>query len=232
MYEFLSKKMALTLASTAVFLGFASIPFLASAGTYRIVLDECKKKTGFGETACKSLVKNNLNIESCMKRAGLSEKECAKRIEEIKNDPEFTGKPASTSAVTVPPKTDSRSITLPTSSIRNDDIVGRIRSKKEADLIELGKHTEKIIEFLRSKGVDTTPIESHFPEFEKKIQNVLSAYDTYRAAYIGTLKDSGSVRETVRSDARATVVLARDEMIEFYRKNILNPIRMARDQMQ
>lgn len=211
---------------------FLSVP--VSAGTYRVVLDECKKKTGLGESVCKSLVKNNLNIESCMKRAGLSEKECAKRIEEIKNDPEFTGVksvPAvpSTPAVPVVP---GRTLALPQNSVRNDDLIGRVRSKKELDISELGKRTESILGFLRSKGIDTTPIEAQFPELEKRATNLLSAYDTYRAAYIGTMKDDQPTRTAVRGDARAALLVARDAFIEHYRTSILVPIRVARNQIK
>ncbi len=211
---------------------FLSVP--VSAGTYRVVLDECKKQTGLGEGMCKSLVKNNLNVESCMKRAGLSEKECAKRIEEIKNDPEFTGVKSApaTASTPVAPTTPGRTLMLPQNSARNDDLIGRIRSKKEADISELGKRTESMLAFLRSRGVDTTSIEAQFPELEKRAGILLSAYDTYRATYIGTMKDDQSTRTAVRGDARRVVLTARDALIEHYRVNILVPIRVARDQIK
>lgn len=223
--------------------GFAAVllsavgPFLslpASAGTYRVVLDECKKKTGLGESMCKSLVKNNLNVESCMKRAGLSEKECAKRIEEIKNDPEFTGvkTPSASPATPATPVAPGRTLALPQNSVRNDDLIGRVRSKKEADISELGKRTESVLAFLRTKGVDTTAIEAQFPELEKRATALLSAYDTYRAAYIGTMKDNESTRLAVRGDARAAVLAAKNALVEHYRLNILTPIRVARDQIK
>ena len=206
---------------------------VVSAGTYRVVLDECKKQSGLGEGMCKSLVKNNLNVESCMKRAGLSEKDCVKRIEEIKKDPEFTGvKNIQGTPPVQSPLPAGRTLTLPQASVQNNDLIGRVRSKKELDISELGKRTESLLSFLRSRGVDTVAIEANFPELEKKAAALLSAYDTYRAAYIGTLKDAASVQSAVRSDARSAVLIAKSDLIEYYRSHILLPIRVARDQIK
>lgn len=213
---------------------FHGVPAV-TAGTYRVVLDECKKRTGLGESFCKSIVKNNLNVKSCMEKASLSEKECEKRIQEIKNDPEFTGVsqvPVSTTPTQTAPGVPSHSIALERTTIQYDDLIGRIRSKKENNLIDLGKRTESILAILRKQGVNTTHIEENFPEFEKKVANLLAAYDTFRAAYIGTTKDSDSVKAAVRGDARTAVVISLNELVDYYRNQILAPIRIARDQIK
>ncbi len=207
----------------------------AMAGTYRVVLDECKKRTGLGESFCKSIVKNNLNVKSCMEKANLSEKECEKRIQEIKSDPEFTGvsqTPAPSTPVQSPIGSPVHSIAVERATVQYDDLIGRIRSKKENNIIDLSKRTESVLTALRKQGVDTTHIEESFPEFEKKVANLLGAYDTFRVTYMGTAKDSDSVRAAVRGDARTAVIVSLNDLIDFYRNKILAPIRIARDQIK
>ncbi|MFA9262076.1 MAG: hypothetical protein ACEQSB_01815 [Undibacterium sp.] len=222
--------------AAAVFLSglvFSASPLFA--GTYRVVLDECKKRTGLGESVCKSLVKNNLTVQSCMERAGLSEKECSKRVEEIKNDPEYTGVKQGEAPQTpsqTPSATPGRTLALPQTTTQYNDLIGRIRSKKENSLIDLEKRTESILAFLRTRGVDTAPIEASFPELEKKVTTLLGAYDTFRVAYIGTVKDTESVKAAVREDARVAVRVAANDLVDFYQTKILTPIRVARDQIK
>ena len=223
----------LYLSLVLIFGGVILVPHSLFAGTYRVVLDECKKRTGLGDSMCKSLVKNNLTIESCKERAGLSEADCAKRIEEIKKDPEFTNtKTVSPVPSIEAPTSPARSLNLPRTSVQNNDVIGKIRSKKEGELSELGKRTELIVASLKGQGIDTKAIESNFPELEKRAADLLSAYDTYRAAYLGTRKDSSSVQASVRGDARNVVLVARNAFIDYYRLNILAPLRLARDQVK
>jgi|GEM_PF-6016355 len=227
---FFSRLLSLTLLPGIA--AVALLPVVTQAGPFREVVEECKKRTHVGDSVCTSIVRNNLTIANCKERAGLSDEECAKKIEEIKADPEFSGKPmAPAPSIKETPKIDPVRLTPRTSSTRNDDLIGRIRTKRETNLNELAKRTETVTNFLKSRGVDMTAIEAAFPEFEKKAENLLSAYDTYRATYIGTMRDTSSARASLRGEARLTVLRARNELIEYYQTKILTPLRVAREKI-
>lgn len=201
--------------------------FSASAATaLETVVGECKQRTGFGDATCKTLVKKYMNVERCKEYTGYSDEECAKKIEEIKKDPEFSAGQSTSNT----PSPSASSPDVPISKSRDMDVLSSLREKKERDLLALWKRTEAVTNNLKSKGVDTGAIENTFPEFQEKAEELLAAYDAYRAVYERTKRDTKATRQSVRLDARDRINRAQRALIDHYQTRILAPLRVAREQ--
>lgn len=212
------------LVGIGVGLGVCSFAWFAEAGTYQVALAECQKRTGLGEGICKTLIKNNLSVESCKKQTSLSDDDCAKRIKEIQNDPDFSGIKTSPIRPSIKPSTP-----LPTSATSTSQGVARIselRIKKERELTELQSRTEALIRFSREKGMDVSAVESALSEFKKKSEELLLAYDTFRQTYADTMNDPASTRKAIREEARGLVNRSRSSLLEQYRAQIFDPLRV------
>lgn len=209
--------------------GLGSFVVFAKAGTYQTTLAECQKRTGMGAGLCKGLIKNNLNVESCQKQTGLSDTECAKRIEEIRNDPEFSG--TNTPVNVRPTYTNEGAESAVQPVVADESGVKGLRAKKERQLAELQAKTRMLINFLKEKNVDVSTIESNFGEFEKKSEELLFAYTSYQSTYADTMNDSNSTRESIRYEARAIVTRSRTILLDYYRTNVFNLLRTAYQQL-
>ena len=206
--------------------------FIQAATALQMVVAECRQRTGFGDSTCKTLVKKYMNVERCKEYTGYSDDECAKKIEEIKKDPDFSLGGTNPSPVTTNTKTSGPSLAgLPPIVSRTNNTLAGLREKKEGDLLALWKRTEAMTNFLKSKGVDTQAIEAALPEFQKQSEMLLSAYDTYQAAYEGTVTDSAAIRKSVRSDARESVIRSMRGLVEYYQAYILVPLRVGHEKL-
>lgn len=202
------------------------------ATALQTVVAECRQRTGFGESACKTLVKKYMNVERCKEYTGYSDEECVKKIEEIKKDPDFTPSEAAPAPAPSTTRTPSPSLSeLPPILPRTSNTLSGLREKKERDLLALWKRTEAMTNFLKSKGVDTQSIEAAFPEFQNRAEALLTAYDTYRAVYEGTAKDGVTTRKSVRAEARGKVIQSMRMLVEYYQKSILMPLRIAHEKV-
>ncbi|MFZ1654823.1 MAG: hypothetical protein WAT84_03270 [Candidatus Moraniibacteriota bacterium] len=203
-------------------------PLLHAASALELVVGECQKRTGFGESTCTTLIKKYMNVERCKEYTGYSDAECVQKIEEIKND---FGSVSTGTNVPAPPRKDETarpvSEALPPIDAQGSVTLGSLREKKERDLVALWKRTELLTQSLKDRGVDTQSIEAHFPEFEKRAEALLAAYDTYRSVHERTSGDSPTTRSTIRRDARQKVIQAKDQVLDYYRTSILIPLRTA-----
>lgn len=207
------------------------LPQLSAASALEIAVGECKKRTGFGDRTCTTLIKKYMNVERCKEYTGYSEAECVQKIKEIQDDVA-----AEDSGSDVAPMSSRDTVTstvlreLPPIVPRSDDSLVGLREKKERDLIALWKRTEAVTNTLKDRGVDTQRIEAAFPEFERRAETLLGAYDTYRLVYERTAKDAPETRAAVRDDARQRVVQAKNNLLEQYQTDILRPLRVAQEQ--
>lgn len=218
--------LVLTISAVTGLLAF-SFP-VEGASALQTIVAECRQRTGFGESTCKTLVRKHMNVERCKEYTGYSDEECVKKIEEIKNDPEFSSNGTIPSPAPAVAKTPEPSLSgLPAITPRTSNTLAGLREKKERDLLALWKRTETMTNFLKEKGVDTRSIEAAFPEFQSRSENLLSAYDTYRAAHDGTAKDPEATRRSVRGEARENTVQSMRSLVEFYQKSILMPLRIV-----
>lgn len=205
------------------------VPSLWAAGALQTVVDECKKRTGFGDSTCLTLVKKYMNVDRCQEYTGNSREECAQKIEEIKKDPEFSSGGGVSPSVT-PPAVRPASPALgqvPALVLGNNRSLAGLRERKERELTALWQRTEAIATYLKGRGADIQAVEAAFPEFERRAAALLAAYDTYRAAYEGTAKDNASTKQSVRTGARNAVDQAMNNLTEYYRTSILTPLRLA-----
>ncbi len=204
----------------------------AQAGTYQTALAECQKRSGFGAGFCKTLIKNNLNVASCKKQTGLSDDECTQYIEEIKNDPEFSGVKTVTPSSPSPSSSSSSSSDTISSVVKSKTSgelkIIELRSKKERELRDLQAKTLSLINYFKNAGVDMTAIEKSFIEFEVRSKELLSAYDSFRSAYVSTSNDQSTTRRAIREEARNVVNNSRSSLVEYYKQNILNLLRTTR----
>lgn len=222
----MKKSLAIYSTLTVLMLGaLAVFSFPISAATaLETVVGECKQRTGFGDATCKTLVKKYMNVERCKEYTGYSDEECAKKIEEIKKDPEFSGGQSVPNAPSSSPTSET-----PALRSRNTSTLSSVREKKERDLLALWKRTEAVTNILKSKGADTSAIESVFPEFQARAEELLAAYDAYIAVYERTKRDTPTARQSVRLDARGRINQAQRALIEHYQTRILAPLRIARE---
>lgn len=206
---------------------WATFSFSVDAATaLETVIGECKQRTGFGDATCKTLVKKYMNVERCKEYTGYSDEECAKKIEEIKKDPEFSsGQPTSDT-----PSTSPVSPGIPTSKSRDASTLSSLREKKERDLLALWKRTEAVTNILKSKGADVSTIENAFPEFQERAEELLAAYDAYITVYERTKRDTKAAQQSIRMDARSRINQAQRSLVEHYQTRILAPLRTAREQ--
>jgi hypothetical protein len=83
---------------------------------------------------------------------------------------------------------------------------------------------------LKDRGVDTQVIEAAFPEFERRAEALLGAYDTYRSVFEGTTKEATATHKAILEDARWKVIQAKESLIGYYQTKILLPLRTAHEQ--
>jgi hypothetical protein len=199
------------------------------ATTYQMTLAECQKRTGLSAGLCRTFIKKNLNVENCKKQTGLSDEACTTRIEEIKNDPEFSGvSTPTTSRSNTSDERAARSVSVATQS--GDGIV-ELRTKKERALTELRSKTEKAILFLKERGAEVSVLEANFGELEKKSDELLLAYTLFQDVYAGTAQDPVVTRQAIRAEARGMVDRSRNAFVEYYQSNILSLLLIAREQI-
>jgi protein-disulfide isomerase-like protein with CxxC motif len=89
---------------------------------------------------------------------------------------------------------------------------------------------EAVTNILKDRGVDTQRVEAAFPEFERRAETLLGAYDTYRLVYERTSKDVPEARAAIRDDARQRVIQAKNDLLEQYQADILRLLRVAQEQ--
>lgn len=221
--------MFLALMAGVLFFGAERPTVARAATTLETVISECKNRTGFSDATCATLVKKYMNVERCKEYTNYSDEECAEKIEEIKKDPEFSSGAVNSSparATKPVPGTLSRA---PFRGSQGTGIAAVIRSRKEKDLIALWERTQAVTSQLKAEGVEVQAIEAVFPEFERRAETLLSAYDRYQTIYDSTAKDSVETRQALRREARNMVVQAIRDLIDHYRTNILVPLRAAHE---
>lgn len=211
------------------FSGPVVFSFSAEAATVlETIVSECQERTGFGAATCKTLVKKYMNVERCKEYTGYSDEECAKKIEEIREDPEFSENQAVPNVPSAEPS--SPATVVPTSRSHDANTLSSLYEQKERDLLALWQRTEAMTNILKSKGADTGAVESAFPEFQTRAEELLAAYDAYRAVYERTQQDTLAVRQSIRLDARNRINQAQRVLIDHYQIYILGPLRIAREQ--
>lgn len=102
----------------------------------------------------------------------------------------------------------------------------RMKTDKERQISGIEKRTEKLIDFLDSKDVDTDDIESNLSTFKDKADDLLDDIDKY----IKLLKDDDSDSDDV-SDALSTVKSESKILAAYYRDTLKKSIDSALEEL-
>lgn len=179
-------------------------------------------------------------VEDCVSRTGQTKEQCTEMINKFKNmspsdvanmkppsgatgkqmpSGETTGQmPALKSGDETPVKPNN---TVDTTQVANNidtKIEGatRMRAEKEQQFIQAESRVEKIIEFLKSKSIDTAEIESNLEVFKTKATAVLGAFDGYVQALNNSKTDTSETASVAVQNAQTQIKTTVTDLVDSY----------------
>jgi hypothetical protein len=170
-------------------------------------------------------------VEDCVSRTSQTKAQCTEMINKFKNmSPSdaanmkppsgATGKqtPVLKSGDATPVKPND---TIDTTQIASDidakiERATRMRAEKEQQFIQAESRVEKIIEFLKSKSIDTTEIESNLEILKTKATAVLSAFDAYAQALVNSKTDTSETASTAVQSAQTQIKTTMTDLVDTY----------------
>ncbi|MCX6761260.1 MAG: hypothetical protein NTY33_00205 [Candidatus Moranbacteria bacterium] len=170
-------------------------------------------------------------IEDCVSRTGQTKAQCTEMINKFKNmspsdaanmkpPSSATGKqlPVLKSGDATPAKPNDTTDIIQVASDINAKIerVTKMRAEKEQQFIQAESRVEKIIEFLRSKSIGTTGIESNLEIFKTKAAAVLSAFDVYAQALVNSKTDATETASEALRSAQAQIKTTMSDFVGSY----------------
>ncbi|MFZ2985667.1 MAG: hypothetical protein WA083_03020, partial [Candidatus Moraniibacteriota bacterium] len=141
-------------------------------------------------------------VEDCVSMTGQTKAQCTEMINKFKNmspsDVANMKPPSGATGKQIPAlKSGDASPAKPNDTARvASDIdvkierATRMRAEKEQQLIQAESRVEKIIEFLKSKSIDTAEIESNLEILKTKATAVLNSFDAYAQALTNSKSDT------------------------------------------
>jgi hypothetical protein len=189
---------------------FLSLPFLVFGAT-----------TGPG----------SMTVDDCVSRTGMTKDKCQEMMDKFKNMA-----PPSGGAKMMPPQsgqeqppvggemsgnrlTPSVQVNKDAATTNNAEIekMSRLQVEKGQRLSQAESRIAKIIEFLKSKSVDTSEAESAFETFKTKITAVSSAFDAYTQALNNAKTDTSETAATAVQSAKEQIKTALNDLKDSYR---------------
>ncbi len=171
------------------------------------------------------------NVEDCVSRTGQTKEQCAEMINKFKNmspsDVASMKPPSGATGKQMPTlKNGDASPVKPNEAIDATRVASdidakieratRMRAEKEQRFIQARSRIEKIIEFLKSKSVDTTEIESNLDVLKTKATAVLGAFDGYVQALNNSKTDTSETAFTTVQSTQAQIKTAITDLMDFY----------------
>lgn len=200
---------------------FAPIVVGAASDDAESVIAECQKRTGMGRESCIGFIKKYMNVERCQQYAKLSASECEKKLEEIRNSPEFQDKPKGSTAPQSPQPVIAPQAPVPVGAPRTlREQVLAVKRDREERLELIQRETVKVVAFLKERGGEIARLEAALQVFEQKKQATLAAYDQY--VRFAELEPS---KRPPLSEPRQIVGSLLRETTEHYRTIILPELR-------
>lgn len=187
---------------------FLSLPFLVFGAT-----------TGPG----------SMTVDDCVSRTGMTKDKCKEMMDKFKNMA-----PPSSGAKMMPPQNGqgqspasetSGERPTPTARVNTDTAtmsdakikkISRLQAEKERQLSQAENRIAKIIEFLKSKDIDTSEAESVFEAFKTKASAVSSAFDTYVEALNNAKTDTSETTTTAVQGAKEQIKTALNDLKDSY----------------
>lgn len=191
-----------------------------------------------------------ITVENCVKRTGLTEEKCQEMIDKFNN---MTDEEKEAMRSRIPggeqgrlggeppkggegPKSDKKSEEKnpgENASSLEEQIkrAQRMKEQKENQFSRIEKRVEKIIEFLKSKDVDTTEIETSLGTFKEKAEAVLGAFDTY-IQFLENSKTDTTITADILKEKRAEIKNLIKELTSFYRDALREKIKNSLDKLE
>ncbi|NTV41421.1 MAG: hypothetical protein HGA61_04070 [Candidatus Moranbacteria bacterium] len=200
------------------------VPFLALGATSMSsvpTIDDCVSKTGQTRAQCTEMINKFKNMSpsdaaSVKPPSGATGKQ-APSGGTIGQAQSPTNGTAGTSDVKPSP---GAAVSASDGNVIDNSIEKATNSKikKTDQFSQTENRIEKIIEFLKSKNINTTEAENNFAIFKSKAELILNAFDTYIQA-LNNVKNSTVTSEnsvTPTDDAKAQIRALTDDLISFY----------------
>lgn len=193
------------------------------------VIGECQKRTGMGRESCISFIKKYMNVERCQQYAKLSAEQCEQKLEEIRKSPEFREGSGSSTPAT-PQKTDPqvpRSVKPLEGTATLTERIKLVRQDKAARFQLVEEELERILRFLRERGVDVAHLENRLTVFREKRDIVLRAYDQYESVASAPAETRPSLAEPKRIVSQLL-----NDAAAYYRNDLLPDFKKSVDTVQ
>ena len=176
-------------------------------------------------------------VEDCVERTGLSEEKCSEMIEKFKNmTPEErakmgpqgsrgggAGRPPSAEREKEerPPMKESAELGDSVDIETQIERAEKAKSTREGKFSQMEERLEKILEYLKSQGIDISEAESNVNILKEKAANILSACDAYVAALeVSRDNNEGKLTDAAR-EAREKIRELSDDLRKFFRETLL-----------
>lgn len=190
---------------------------------------------------------NAPTVDDCVSRTGMTTEKCTEMISNFKNaapkSGTKTGPPQDTADGYVKSKKEGEAIGSsskpPVSATANSNDeetlevkIAKItdaKKKKEDKFFQIEDHIEKLIEFLKSKNIDTAEIENNLSLFKNKAALVLEAFDACIQA-LNNLKTVSVTSETSNvslDNAKAQMKTTMVDLSSFYTETLRKSLETA-----
>lgn len=168
-------------------------------------------------------------VDDCVSHTGMTKEKCTEMMNNFKN-------PTSGGVAKMESPQNGTSNQKQTPSARGDSTAGQVtvdaastidakiekvtnvKAQKADQFSQIENRIEKIIEFLKSKDIDTTEIENDLTTFKSKATLVTEAFDSYIQALTDS-KTSTTTAETTTistNDNQTKIKTLTDDLVDFY----------------
>ncbi|MFA5961844.1 MAG: hypothetical protein WC848_04140 [Parcubacteria group bacterium] len=168
-------------------------------------------------------------VEDCVSRTGQTKAQCTEMIDKFKNmspSDATNMKPPSGATGKQPPVLKGGDDATPVKPSNTTQVAGdvdakieratRMRAEKEKQFIQAESRVEKIIEFLKSKSIDTTEIKSNLEIFKTKATTVLSTFDVYAQALTNSKTDTSGAASAASQNDQAQIKTTINDLVSSY----------------
>lgn len=170
-------------------------------------------------------------VEDCVSRTGQTKAQCTEIINKFKDmspsDAKNMKPPSGATGKQMPGlKNGATPQALPNAAPDATRVVGnidakieravRMRTEKERQFLQAESRIEKIIEFLKSKGIDTAEIESNLEIFKTKATAALSAFDAHAQALTGSKTDTSETASAAIQSAQTQIKTTITDLVGSY----------------
>jgi hypothetical protein len=179
-------------------------------------------------------------VADCVEKTGKSDSECAEMINNFKNRRPPGGEMGSRDSGRPPMGKNPENIrggshpqNINMTSIDNRiENAQKMKDGRKERFVRIEERIQKLIDYIKSKGIDTAEIENNSATFKEKADEILSAFDTYIQALKNYKSDDSSDNSAKIRDARENIRTLSEKLAAFYRSSIRESIKTLIDQIE